>query len=65
MTVTATCIVLGLFVALLLKMKAIKFWGALVCVVFGITLAASPIGPSIGSALADTGTWAYDQLRSM
>lgn len=65
MTVTATCIILGLFVALLIKMKAVKVGGAIVCALFGITLAASPIGPSIGEVLTDSGTWAFEQLRSI
>ena len=63
MTATAACIVLGLFVALFLRMKAIKVWGALLCVAFGMALAASPVGPTIGGLLADLGTWAYVQLR--
>jgi hypothetical protein len=65
MSAAAACVVLGLLVALLIKTKAVKFWGGLVCIVFGITLAASPIGPTIGGLLAQMGTWAYDQLRSV
>lgn len=65
MSAAATCVILGLLVALLVKTKAVKFWGGLVCVVFGVTLAASPIGPTVGGLLADLGSWAYEQLRSV
>ncbi|MGL5825095.1 MAG: hypothetical protein ACRCYU_09815 [Nocardioides sp.] len=65
MSAAAACIVLGVLVAVLIKTKAIKLWGGLLCVVFGITLAASPIGPGVGGVLADVGGWAYDQLRAV
>lgn len=65
MSAAATCVVLGLLVALLVKTKAVKFWGGLVCVVFGVTLAASPIGPTVGGLLASVGSWAYEELRSV
>ncbi|MGL5823522.1 MAG: hypothetical protein ACRCY9_14035 [Phycicoccus sp.] len=65
MSTAAACIVLGLLVAVFIKTKAIKLWGGLHCVVFGITLAASPVGPAIGGVLADLGGWAYEQLRAV
>jgi hypothetical protein len=49
----------------MVKTKAVKFWGAVLCTVFGITLAASPIGPTVGGLLGDAGTWAYEQLRNV
>lgn len=65
MSSAAACIVLGLLVVLLIKTKAVKFWGGMVCVVFGVTLAASPIGPTVGGLLANLGSWTYEQLRSV
>jgi hypothetical protein len=65
MSVAAACIVLGLLVVLLVKTKAIKFWGALLCTVFGVTLAASPIGPTLGGLLGDFGSWTFEQLRAV
>jgi hypothetical protein len=64
-SVAAACIVLGSLVVLMVKTKAVKFWGAVLCTVFGITLAASPIGPTIGGLLSDAGLWAYEQLRNV
>jgi hypothetical protein len=65
MSVAAACIVLGVLVALLVKTKAIKFWGALLCTVFGVTLAASPIGPTLGGLLGAFGSWTFEQLRAV
>lgn len=64
-SVAAASVVLGLLVALLIKARAIKFWGALLCIVFGVALAASPIGPTVGGLLGQLGTWTYDQLRAV
>jgi hypothetical protein len=65
MSSAAACIVLGVLLAVMVKTKAVKFWGAVLCTVFGITLAASPIGPTVGGLLGDAGTWAYEQLRNV
>lgn len=65
MSVAAACIVLGLLVVLLVKTKAMRFWGALLCTVFGVTLAASPLGPTLGGLLGDLGTWTFEQLRGI
>jgi hypothetical protein len=65
MSSAAACIVLGLLVALLVKTNAVKFWGALMCTVFGVTLAASPLGPTPGRLLGDLGTWIFGQLRGI
>ena len=65
MSVAAACIVLGLLVALLVKTKTVKFWGALLCTVFGVTLAASPIGAALGGVLGDLGTWIFEQLSAV
>ena len=65
MSVTAAAIVLGALVVLLIKTRAVRALGATICIVFGVTLAASPIGPVVGTVLADAGTWAYAQLRTV
>jgi hypothetical protein len=65
MSVAAACIVLCALVVLMVKTKAVKLWGAVLCTIFGITIAASPIGPTVGGLLSDAGTWAYEQLRAV
>ncbi|HET7388895.1 MAG TPA: hypothetical protein VFJ19_19755 [Nocardioidaceae bacterium] len=65
MSVTAAAILLGLLVVAMVKTRWLRFSGALVCVAFGIALAASPIGPAVGTALGQVGTWLYAQLQAV
>lgn len=65
MSVAAVGIVLGALVLMLLKTKWVKPSGALVCIVFGVVLAAGPAGPAVGDALSGVGDWAYAQLRTV
>jgi hypothetical protein len=51
MSVAATGLVLGALVVLLMKTKWVRSSGALVCVVFGVVIAAGPAGPSFSQAL--------------
>jgi hypothetical protein len=65
MSIVATVIVLGVIVLALLKGKLVRPFGALVCVVFGVVLAASPAGPAVSDVLSQVGSWAYQQLQSV
>jgi len=65
MSLVAICIVLGVLVALMIKAKAIRAWGALLCIAFGVTLAASPMGQYLSAALHAVGSWAMTQLRAV
>lgn len=65
MSIVAICIVLGVFVALMVKTRAVKLGGALLCIAFGITLAASPIGLFFSDVLHTMGTWVLTQLRAV
>lgn len=65
MTLVAISIVLGLLVALMVKAKAIRAWGAVLCIAFGVTLAASPMGQYLSAALHAAGSWAMTQLRAV
>lgn len=58
MSLVAICIVLGVLVAILVKAKAMRAWGALLCIAFGVTLAASPMGQYLSQVLHTVGTWA-------
>ena len=62
MSVVGTAIVLGLLVALLLRMKIARFSVVLVCVLFGLVLGATPIGDSVNNALTLFGAWLWKQL---
>jgi xanthosine utilization system XapX-like protein len=65
MSIVATVIVLGLVVLALVKSKLVRPFGALVCVVFGVVLAASPAGPAVSDVLGQVGSWASQQLQSV
>lgn len=65
MSAAAACLLLGALVALLIRTKAVKIPGAVACVVFGIVLASSPVGPAVTQTVGQVGTWAYTQLRAV
>jgi len=65
MSITAVLVILGALVVLLLRTRAIRFFGALVCIVFGVVLGLGPMGPATADALDAVGTWAYDSLQTL
>lgn len=65
MTVVGTAVVLGLLVVLLLRVGAVRFGGAVACVVFGLVLGATPVGPEVSLLLDAVGAWAWSGLVSL
>jgi hypothetical protein len=65
MSVVATALVLGLLVIAMLKARWVRFSGALACVLFGVVLGLTPIGPALDRTLTDVGDWTIAQLRSV
>lgn len=65
MTVVGAAVVLGLLVALMLKMRIARVSVAIVCVLFGLVLGATPIGDSVNQALTSLGQWTWRQLVSL
>lgn len=65
MSVVASVIVLGIVILALVKSKLVRPFGALVCIVFGVVLAASPAGPAVSDVLTQIGSWSYQQLQSV
>ena len=65
MSVVGTAIVLGLLVALLLKMKIARPSAVIVCVLFGLVLGATPIGDGVNDALTSVGDWIWTQLVAL
>jgi hypothetical protein len=65
MSVVATAVILGLVLIALLKTKWVRFSGAVVCVLFGLVLGATPVGPLVNQTLTDLGEWTYVQLQSI
>lgn len=64
MSVVATAIILGALVALLVKVRQVRTGSAIVCVLFGLVLGATPIGPAVNNALSNIGTWVWGVIQS-
>ncbi|MDN5805130.1 MAG: hypothetical protein L0H26_11190 [Microlunatus sp.] len=62
MSVVAVALVLGLLVALLIKWKIVRGFGALVCILFGLVLAATPIGEGVLDVVTSIGDFAAAQV---
>ena len=65
MSVVAVVLVLGALVVLLLRTAKLGLGSALVCMLFGLVLAATPAGPSVHEALDSSGAWVWAQVRSL
>lgn len=65
MSVVAVAVLLGALLVLLLRTAKLGLGSALVCVLFGLVLAATPAGPSVHQALDASGGWLWAQVRSL
>jgi len=65
MSSTAVLVILGALVVLLIRTRSLRSSGAVVCVVFGVVLALSPMGPASADVLNAVGSWAYNSLQSL
>ena len=65
MSLVAVAVVLGLVVALLVKMKQVGIGAALVCTSFGVLLALSPVGPAVYDGMTTVGGWAAAGVTSL
>ncbi len=65
MTVVGAAVILGLLVAVLVKMKIARLTVAIVCVLFGLVVGATPIGDGLYSAVASVGAWLSDAVTGL
>ena len=65
MSVVGTAIVLGLLVAVMVKMRIARASVVIVCVLFGLVLGATPIGGGVNRALTALGAWVWSQLVAL
>lgn len=65
MSVVGAAVILGILVAVMLKMKIARATVVVVCVLFGLVLGATPIGDGVHDALTSLGTWTWRQLVSL
>lgn len=62
MSLLALGVVLGLLIALFVKAKWVRPVPGLVCIAFGVLLAAGPAGQPILTALSNAGDWVSSSL---
>ena len=62
MTVVAVAVILGLLIAVMVKMKVARIPVVVVCVLFGLTLGMSPIGDAVNHGLSQFGAWLAAQV---
>jgi hypothetical protein len=65
MSVSAVALVLGALVVLLLRTANLGLGSAAVCVVFGLGVALTPVGPTVDEALNSSGVWFWAQVSSL
>lgn len=56
---------LAVAVVALISTHKVKFGVALLCVVFGLVLGATPVGPAVNTALSGFGTWVWDLATTL
>jgi hypothetical protein len=65
MSVVAVAVLLGLLLMFLMRVGQVRPGSALVAVVFGLVLGATPAGPLVNEALTQVGDWTWGQVRSL
>lgn len=65
MSVVGAAIILGLVVAGLVKMKIARPTVAIICVLFGLVLGATPIGDGLYAGVAALGSWMSDAMTGL
>lgn len=65
MSVVGAAVILGLIIALMLKLKVARASVVVVCVLFGLVLGATPIGDGVNSAVSLVGRWSAGLVGSL
>lgn len=62
LSAVGVAVILGLIIALMVKMKIARISVVVVCVLFGLTLGMSPIGDGVNHGLSQFGAWLAAQV---
>ncbi len=65
MSVVGAAVLLGAVIAMLLKLRVLRPSAAVVCVLFGLVLGATPIGDGVYTAVASVGRWASRLVQGL
>lgn len=62
MSIVAATLILGLIVVLLIKWKIVRGFAAIVCILFGLVLAVTPVGQGVLHVVTSIGDFAATQI---
>jgi len=65
MSLVAIAVVLGFLIVLFMKARWVQPIPGIVCVLFGVLLAAGPAGPPLQRFVTDAGAWVDRSLESL
>jgi hypothetical protein len=65
MSLIAIAVILGFLIVLFVKAKWVHPLPGVVCVLFGVLLAAGPVGPPLQDFVADAGAWVDQSLEGL
>jgi hypothetical protein len=65
MSVAVVAVLLGVVVMVLISSNRVNFGVALMCVVFGLLLGATSVGPVLNTTLNSVGNWVWAQATSL
>ena len=65
MSVVAVAVVIAAVVVLLLRTNQLKIGSAVVCILLGLVLGATPAGPAINEAVNGAGAWLWGQVTEL
>jgi hypothetical protein len=65
MSVIGVAVVLSALVALLVGGRHLGAGSALVCMILGLVIGATPVGPPINAALGSVGSWVWTKVSTL
>jgi hypothetical protein len=65
MSVVAVAVVIAALVILLLRTGQVRIGSALVCILLGLVLGATPAGPAINETVNGAGEWLWAQVNEL
>ena len=65
MSVVAVAVVIAAVVILLLRTGQLKVRSALICILLGLVLGATPAGPALNQAINRAGAWLWAQVTEL
>ncbi|WP_258725182.1 hypothetical protein [Cellulomonas sp. NS3] len=64
MSVVTVAVLLGIIVVLLMRSRQVRAEIAVVCILFGLVLGATPAGPAVRQFLEFIGEWIWTLLQT-